>query len=131
MTTKGLIQGGKQQPAIPVTLIRLQDQNSQQLFSDSDSEPNKPIPMITKVTAKPNPFSTTITLDVMCDQNRHVIVRMFDEEGKIVKMFGWYLVRGTNVTAINELRHISDGSFILDIVDHDGNTLFNTTITKE
>lgn len=130
MTTKGLNEGLMQQPAIPVTLIRLQDKNSKQIFSDSDCEP-KPTPMITKVTAKPNPFSTTITLDVMCDQNRHVIVRMFDEEGKIVKMFGWYLVKGTNVTAINELRHISDGSFILDIVDHDGNTLFSTTITKE
>lgn len=131
MTSKGLTHGLTQQPAIPVTLIRLQDNNSKQIVSDSDCEPNKPTPMITKVTAKPNPFSTTITLDVMCDQNRHVIVRMFDEEGKIVKMFGWYLVKGTNVTAINELRHINDGSFILDIVDHDGNTLFSTTITKE
>lgn len=86
--------------------------------------------MITNVTAKPNPFSTVITLDVICEQSRHVIVRMFEEDGKIVKMFSWYLVRGTNVTAINDLRNIGSGAYVLDIIDHEGTVLFSTRVTK-
>ena len=90
----------------------------------------KTFSMITKVTAKPNPFSTTITLDVTCEQSKQVIVRMFDEEGRIVKMFSWYLVKGTNVTAINELRTVNSGFYILDIIDHEGVVHFSTKLTK-
>lgn len=86
--------------------------------------------MITKVTAKPNPFSTTITLDVTCEQSRHIIVRMFDADGRIVKMFSWYVVKGTNVTAISELRAVTSGFYVLDIIDHEGAVLFTTELKK-
>jgi hypothetical protein len=87
--------------------------------------------MITKVTVRPNPFYTVLTLDVYCESNRNIIVRMFNEEGKIVKMFSWYLVKGTNVTAINELGNLESGLFQLDIIDNEGNILFTSKITKE
>jgi hypothetical protein len=56
---------------------------------------------------------------------------MFDEKGKIVKMFSWYLVKGTNVTAINELGNLSNGMFLIDIIDNEGNVLFSQKIPKE
>lgn len=87
--------------------------------------------MITKVTVRPNPFYTVLTLDVSCDSNRTIIVRMFNEDGKIVKMFSWYLVKGTNVTAINELGSLENGLFLLDIIDNEGSVLFSTRLTKE
>lgn len=87
--------------------------------------------MITKVTARPNPFSTVITLDVICDYSRHVIVRMFDEDGKIIKMFSWYLVKGTNVTAINDLRSIGSGTYVIDIIDNEGSVLYSTAVKKD
>ncbi len=96
-----------------------------------DPQPVKPNHMITKVTVRPNPFSTVLTLDVTCEQNRHIIVRMFDEVGKIVKMFGWYLVKGTNVTAMNELGNLNTGVFVLDFIDNEGNVLFSSKLTKE
>jgi hypothetical protein len=88
-------------------------------------------PMITKVTVRPNPFHTVLTLDVSCETNRNIIVRMFSEEGKIVKMFSWYLVKGTNVTAINDLGNLTKGLFLIDIIDNEGTVLFSTRITKE
>lgn len=88
-------------------------------------------PMITKVTVRPNPFHTVLTLDISCETNRNIIVRMFSEEGKIVKMFSWYLVKGTNVTAINELGNLSNGLFVIDIIDNEGNVLFSSKIVKE
>jgi hypothetical protein len=87
--------------------------------------------MITKVTVRPNPFYTVLTLDVACDTNRSIIVRMFNEAGKIVKMFSWYLVKGTNVTSINELSNLENGSFLLDIIDNEGAVLFSSRIKKE
>ena len=87
--------------------------------------------MITKVTVRPNPFYTVLTLDVACDSNRSIIVRMFNEAGKIVKMFSWYLVKGTNVTSINELSNLENGLFLLDIIDNEGTVLFSSRITKE
>jgi hypothetical protein len=87
--------------------------------------------MITKVTVRPNPFYTVLTLDVACDTNRNIIVRMFNEAGKIVKMFSWYLVKGTNVTSINELGKLENGLFQLDMIDNEGNVLFSSKITKQ
>ena len=87
--------------------------------------------MITKVTVRPNPFYTVLTLDVACDSNRNIIVRMFNEAGKIVKMFSWYLVKGTNVTSINELTNLENGLFLLDIIDNEGTVLFSSKIKKE
>ena len=87
--------------------------------------------MITKVTVRPNPFYTVLTMDVYCENNRNIIVRMFNADGRIVKMFSWYLVKGTNVTAINELGNLDNGLFLLDIIDNEGNVLFSTRLTKE
>ncbi|MEO8583036.1 MAG: hypothetical protein ABI415_04515 [Flavitalea sp.] len=102
----------------------------------NDVAGSQPVPvksnaMITKVTVRPNPFYTVLTLDVYCEQNRNIIVRMFNEDGRIVKMFSWYLVKGTNVTAINELGNLNSGLFLLDIIDNEGNVLFSDKLTKE
>ncbi len=93
--------------------------------------PTKTYPMITKVTVRPNPFNTVLTIDVTCETNKNIIVRMFNEEGRIVKMFSWYLVKGTNVTAINELQNLRSGLFIVDIIDNEGTVLFTTKLNKE
>lgn len=89
-----------------------------------------PFIMITKVTAKPNPFSTTITLDISCDQSRHVIVRMTEKNGPIIKLFSWYLMKGTNVTAIHELKCIGNGNYVIDILDQEGVVLYSSELCK-
>jgi hypothetical protein len=94
-------------------------------------EPEKINSMITKVMARPNPFFTTITLDVVCEQSRHTIVRMFNMDNKIVKMFSWYLVKGTNVTTINELNSLHGGTYFVDIIDTEGIVLYGTKLVKE
>lgn len=87
--------------------------------------------MITKALVRPNTFFTAITLDVTSEQSRHTIVRMYNSEGHIVKMFSWFLVKGTNVTSINEINSLMDGTYYLDMIDNEGNLLYSTNITKE
>jgi hypothetical protein len=91
--------------------------------------PNSQI-MIPKVVVRPNPFFTSITLDVTCAQGKHVIVRMFDEDDKIVKMFSWFLVKGINITNISEVEFLPTGVYSLDIVDLEGDVLYSTHISK-
>jgi len=91
--------------------------------------PNSEI-MIPKVVVRPNPFFTAITLDVTCAQGKHVIVRMFDEDDKIVKMFSWFLVKGINITNISEVEFLPMGVYSLDIVDLEGDVLYSTHISK-
>jgi hypothetical protein len=98
---------------------------------DFNPEPEKTTAMITKVIARPNPFFTSITLDVVCEQSRHTIVRMFDMDNRIVKMFSWYLVKGTNVTTINELNSLSGGTYFVDLIDTEAKVLFATHLRKE
>jgi hypothetical protein len=99
---------------------------------ESDDNPNtKPNEMSMKVTTRPNPFYTSVTLDVICDQNKHIIVRMFDEAGKIIKMLSWYVMKGSNVTSINELHNLNTGQYYLDIIDSEGTVLFNTRLSKQ
>ena len=96
--------------------------------SDVNSRTNE---MSMKVTTRPNPFYTSVTLDITCEQNKHIIVRMFDEAGKIIKMLSWYVMKGSNVTSLNELGVLSNGQYFLDIIDTDGIVLFKTRISKQ
>jgi hypothetical protein len=104
------------------------DQNGS--IGDSSSDISNNEIMIPKVIVRPNPFFTSITLDVTCAQGKHVIVRMFDEDEKIVKMFSWFLVKGINITNIGEVNLLPSGNYALDIVDLEGDVLYNTQLVK-
>jgi hypothetical protein len=86
--------------------------------------------MIPKVIVRPNPFFTSITLDVTASAGKHVIVRMFNEEEKIVKMFSWFLVKGINITNIGETEMLPIGNYSLDFIDLEGEILYSTQLTK-
>lgn len=105
------------------------DQTAQSESHGSSEAPNSEI-MIPKVVVRPNPFFTSITLDVTCVIGKHVIVRMFDEDDKIVKMFSWFLVKGINITNISEVEFLPTGVYSLDIVDLEGDVLYSTHISK-
>jgi hypothetical protein len=116
--------------AIPDVFTRLQ-QSMYELIHQENGAVVKQFNMTTRISIKPNPFSTTITIEITCDSSKHIVVRMCDYEGKIIKMFGWYLMRGTNVTAIQELRQISTGEYRVDVMDQDGGLLYSSTVSKE
>ena len=86
--------------------------------------------LFTKVNLRPNPFFTSITLEVTSGQNRQVIVRMSDNSGQIMKLFGWYLLKGTNVTTMNDLNSFENGAYLVDILDNGGDILFSAQLNK-
>ncbi|WP_315821796.1 hypothetical protein [Paraflavitalea speifideaquila] len=120
-----------QQSAIQRQLSRLLPQTPVDPASENALNTENKNIVITKVLVRPNPFFTAITLDVASEHSRHTIVRMYDTEGHIVKMFSWFLVKGTNVTSINEINALSEGTYHLDMIDNEGKLLYSTNVTKE
>lgn|GEM_PF-886046 len=125
------VQKAEQQLAIQRQLNRLLPDAPVGSTSNNAHNQEKKNIVITKVLVRPNPFFTAITLDVTSEQSRHTIVRMYDTEGHIVKMFSWFLVKGTNVTSINEINSLSEGTYHLDMIDNEGKLLYSTNVTKE
>ncbi len=54
-----------------------------------------------RINIRPELFQSTITIELGLAQNEHVIVRMTDKKGNILRLFGWHLIAGTNVTSIS------------------------------
>ncbi len=84
-----------------------------------------------KVMVRPNPFSSSITFEVTSEQGKNVIVRIFNEDGRIVKLFSWFLLKGVNNTTVNDMDTLSSGDYELDMIDHEGKLLFCTKITRQ
>ena len=87
--------------------------------------------MILKVSIKPNPFTTTLTLEASSDRNKQIIVKMIDPAGRIIKMFGWFLIEGTNVTTMPGFKKIPAGEYSIDLFDQEGVRLHSSTISKQ
>jgi len=117
-------------PSIRQRLNRILQIDQNGSIGDPSSDISNNEIMIPKVIVRPNPFFTSITLDVTCAQGKHVIVRMFDEDEKIVKMFSWFLVKGINITNIGEVNLLPSGTYALDIVDLEGDVLYNIQLVK-
>lgn len=116
---------------VPGLIARLGSMGTQKI-----NNPEKPLEnmktehLFTKVNVRPNPFFTSITLEITCEQNKQVVVRMANEDGRIIKLFGWYLLKGTNVTTITELSSLHKEEYAVDVLDNDGMTVFNVRLNK-
>ena len=87
--------------------------------------------MSNHLSAYPNPFKDTLSFEVEVENNISTIVTIFDESGKIIKLLSWNLKKGTNKTTLSDLDSVASGPYAMEIRDMKGNTLFNTTLTKE
>jgi hypothetical protein len=70
-----------------------------------------------------------LTLHVFSDANRYVVVRLFNEEIRMVKTFSWYVWKGENNKVINQEGQLDDKWVLLDIVDFEGCVLFSSRIS--
>lgn len=119
------------QTKVPVLIGRLgKNANGENAYSETITEAMTTLDFFTKVNMRPNPFFTALTLEVSSSQNKQVIVRLMSPEGQIMKLFGWYLLKGTNVTTINELGSLRGGEYQLDIMDNIGGLLYSGPLKK-
>lgn len=91
---------------------------------------SNPTIMTTQISVFPNPFVSTLSLEMVVSTNESAIVRMTDEHNKIVKLLRWSLKRGTNKTTIEDLQSLPAGNYYIDIRNMEGENLFNTKLIK-
>lgn len=89
-----------------------------------------PIVMTTQISVLPNPFISTLSFEVVVPVNETTIVRMTDENQKIIRLLRWTLKRGTNKTSIDDLQTLPAGDYFIDIKNMEGEHLFNTRLVK-
>lgn len=86
--------------------------------------------MCTQVSIYPNPFLSTLSVEVIVEHNASAIVQMLDQGLKIIKMLSWNLKKGTNKTSIDDLEDLPAGNYYVDIKNSDGKNLFTTKVVK-
>ncbi len=86
--------------------------------------------MSTQVTIFPNPFLSSLSFEIIVENNASAIVQMLDQQLRIIKMLSWNLKKGTNKTSIEDLEDLAAGDYFVEIKNMDGENLFATKIVK-
>ena len=86
--------------------------------------------MSTQISILPNPFFSTLLLEVNVENNASAIVQLFDQQKNIIKMLKWNLKKGTNKTSIEGLGTLPPGDYFVEIKNMDANNLFATKLVK-
>lgn len=82
------------------------------------------------ISTRPNPFISSLTLEITTTEDRPGVVRMADTTGKIISLFLWKLKKGINISNINNLNKLGNGSYLLDVMDEKGQILCSTRVEK-
>lgn len=85
---------------------------------------------INVITTRPNPFISSLTLEISASEDQPGVVRMIDTTGKIISLFLWKLKKGVNISNINNLNKLGNGMYLLDVMDEKGHILCRTKVEK-
>lgn len=69
-----------------------------------------------------------LNLHIFSDANRFVVVRILNEETRVVRSFSWYVWRGENNKVINEDGMFEEKWVLLDVLDCNGTKLYSLPI---
>ena len=87
--------------------------------------------MVNKLSAYPNPFVNNITIEISTDKDDHAIVRLRERKGKILRMFSWTILKGSNPCSLIDLEELKPGDFILDAVNEEGIVMGNAKVMRK
>ena len=82
------------------------------------------------ISTRPNPFISSLTLEITTTEDQPGVVRMADTTGKIISLFLWKLKKGINISNINNLTKLGNGSYMLDVMDQTGQILCSARVEK-
>jgi hypothetical protein len=83
-----------------------------------------------KVTAYPNPFVSSVGLELTDNNNETVFVRMMDQQGRIVKQQSWNVKKGYNSASLTDLQRLSPGIYFMSISNASGESIYTSKLIK-
>jgi len=57
-------------------------------------------------------------------------VRLYDRHGHFIRIISWEMAKGRNVTMLRDLDELENGTYILDVVNATGETLYKLDLVK-
>ena len=85
---------------------------------------------VNAISTRPNPFISSLTLEITTTEDQPGVIRMIDTTGKIISLFLWKLKKGVNISNINNLNKLGNGMYLLDVMDEKGHILCRTKVEK-
>ncbi len=86
---------------------------------------------VIKASTYPNPFTAGIQIDVKAESNQAVSVNLYDMNGKVVKQVNTELRKGSNSLAMNDLKNMPAGMYLMDITSREGQSIYKTKLMKQ
>ncbi|MBN8668356.1 MAG: T9SS type A sorting domain-containing protein [Chitinophagales bacterium] len=86
---------------------------------------------VIKASTYPNPFTNGVQVDIKAETNQSVIINLYDLNGKVVKQLNAELRKGSNSVAVNDLKNIPAGMYLLDITSREGQSIYKTKLMKQ
>jgi len=83
-----------------------------------------------KVSAYPNPFVSSVGLELTGNNNETVFVRMMDQQGKTIKQQSWNVQKGFNSTSFTDLQHLPSGIYFMSISNTNGESIYTGKLLK-
>jgi len=80
--------------------------------------------------AYPNPFTSSLSVEVRCDADAQVIFRLLNDTGHLMKMSYWKLLKGNNKLMLDSLQNLAMGSYIVEIKNEDNQVLHKFELVK-
>lgn len=86
--------------------------------------------MIEEIILTPRSSFTELGIEIVCTKSMHTVVRLYNAStGAIIKMMGWGLLAGANLTSLHPL-NLSDGTYRVVVLDQEGELLSYKDIDK-
>lgn len=86
--------------------------------------------MIANLTLSSFLSSWILNLHIQSDSNRYVVVRLFNQDTRVVRSFSWYIWQGENNKVINDDGFVEDKWALLDVSDFSGSILYSAPIRR-
>jgi hypothetical protein len=83
-----------------------------------------------KVSAYPNPFISSVGLELTDNNNETVFVRMMDQQGKMIKQQSWNVKKGFNSTSFTDLQRLPSGIYFMSISNASGESIYTAKLLK-
>lgn len=84
----------------------------------------------TDVSVLANPFNASITIDFLSQHNQVLTIKFFDNSGKLVNSQQMNIVRGSARKTI-ETGNLARGMYIMQVIDQNGQIVFNDKLIKQ
>jgi len=83
-----------------------------------------------KAKAYPNPFTSSLSVEVVSDMDTQVVFRLYNQIGNLIKMSYWKLIKGNNKIMLDSLQNLSMGMYTVEPKDENNTVLHKFELLK-